>query len=444
MYNVKDYGAVGDGINIDSIGIQKAIDACAENGGGTVFIPAGTYVCGTMHLRSHVHILFEKAALVLGSRNLKDFDPLEENPSNNLYQDLSHSYFHHSLFHADNVQDIALTGFGRIDMQSEWEVVEDWCRACKIIAFKECTDVVIRDLNMRNATDLAVYLAGCEYVTISGLSMAVHVDGISPDCCKNVTISDCIVDSGDDAIVPKCSFTLGRFKSMENLTISNCVVRSSASAIKFGTESNSSFRNITVTGCTIYDTGLKGIALQACDGAVIEGISISNISMRNVGNPLLIIVVNRARGPKPESLKIGEIKNVNISNVTITGPYPESYQATMAQNAYDYMKENLTICPNYYPFIITGQPDSIIKNVSLSNVQFVAPGGGTEEDRDLEVKLIRNDYPIADLMADKFPVYGLYAKHVDNLKLYNVEFMTEKEDKRDDIHLEDVSRYKNL
>ena len=143
-------------------------------------------------------------------------------------------------------------------------------------------------------------------------------------------------------------------------------------------------------------------------------------------------------------MKIGEIKNVNISNVTITGPYPESYQATMAQNAYDYMKENLTICPNYYPFIITGQPDSIIKNVSLSNVQFVAPGGGTEEDRDLEVKLIRNDYPIADLMADKFPVYGLYAKHVDNLKLYNVEFMTEKEDKRDDIHLEDVSRYKNL
>lgn len=442
MYNVKDYGAKGDGINIDSTGIQRAIDACAENGGGTVFIPAGTYVCGTMHLKSHVHILFEKAALILGSKNIKDFDPLEENPSNNLYQDLSHSYFHHSLFHADNVHDIAMTGFGRIDMQSEWEVVEDWCRACKIIAFKECTDVVIRDLNMKNATDLAVYLAGCEYVTISGLSMAVHVDGISPDCCKNVTISDCFVDSGDDAIVPKCSYTLGRFKDMENLTISNCVVRSTASAIKFGTESNSAFRNITVTGCTIYDTRLKGIALQACDGAVIEGISISNITMRNVGNPLLMMVLNRARGP--EGTKVGEIKNVSISNVIITGPYPESYEATMAQNAKDYYENNLTIRQDYYPFIMTGQPDSIIKNISLSNIQFVAPGGGTEEDRDLEVREERTGYPIAMLLADKFPVYGLYARHVDNLKLYNVEFMTEEEDKRDAICLVNVKNYKNI
>ena len=442
MYNVKDYGAVGDGINLDSIGIQKAIDACADNGGGTVFIPAGTYVCGTIHLKSHVHILFEKAAVILGSKNISDFDPLEENPSNNLYQDLSHSYFHHSLFHADNVHDIALTGFGRIDMQSEWEVVEDWCRACKIIAFKECTDVVIRDLNMKNATDLAVYLAGCEYVTISGLSMAVHVDGISPDSCKNVTISDCFVDAGDDAIVPKCSYTLGRFKSMENLTISNCVVRSTASAIKFGTESNSSFRNITVTGCTIYDTRLKGIAIQACDGAVIEGISISNISMRNVGNPLLIMVLHRARGPEP--VKVGEIKNVSISNVTITGPYPETYQATMAQNAKDYYDKKLTIQPDYFPFIITGQPDSIIKNISMSNIQFVAPGGGTEEDRKLEVKEVRAGYPIATLLAKKFPVYGLFARHVENLKLYNVDFMTEKEDMRDAVRLANVKKYKNV
>jgi len=442
MYNIKDYGAKGDGLQVDSAAIQKAIDVCSGNGGGTVFIPAGTYVCGTIHLKSHVHILFEKGALILGSKNLSDFDPLEENPSNNLYQDLSHSYFHHSLFHADNVEDIAMTGFGRIDMQSEWEIVEDWCRACKIIAFKECKDVVIRDLNMKNATDLAVYLAGCEYVTISGLSMAVHVDGISPDSCKNVTISDCFVDSGDDAIVPKCSYTLGRMKAMENLTISNCVVRSSASAIKFGTESNSAFRNITVTGCTIYDTGLKGIAMQACDGAVIEGISISNISMRNVGNPLLMMVLHRARGPEP--VPVGEIKNVSISNVTITGPYPESYEATMAQNAFDYYDKNLTIKPDYFPLLIIGQPDSMIKNVSLSDIQFAAPGGGTEEDRNLEVKEVRSGYPIATLLADKFPAYGLYARHVDNLKLYNVDFMTEKEDKRDDFCLVNVSRYKNI
>lgn len=441
MYNVKDFGAVGNGEHLDTIGIQKAIDTCAANGGGTVFIPAGRYVCGTIHIKSHVHIFFEKAAIIMGSKNVSNFDSLEENPSNNLYQDISHSYFHHSLFHADNVNDISLSGFGKIDMQSEWEIVEDWCRACKIIAFKECSQVVIRDLVMVNATDLAVYLAGCEYVTISGLHIATHVDGISPDSCRNVTISDCIVDAGDDAIVPKCSYTLGRLKSMENLTISNCVVRSSASAIKLGTESNSAFRNITITGCAIYDTGLKGLALQACDGAVIEGVAISNITMQNVGNPLLMMVLDRARGPKGQ--KIGEIRNVSISNVVITGPYPETYQATMAQNAEDHFKDNLTVRPDYLPFIIAGQPDSIIKNVFLSNIQYVAPGGGAAEDRDIKLNVVRDGYPIGTRFGKKFPVYGLFARNVDNLKLYNVDFMTEKKDERDAVLLENVESYRN-
>lgn len=442
MYNVKDFGAMGNGVNLDSPAIQKAIDTCSENGGGTVFLPVGKYVCGTIHMKSHVHLLFEKCAVILGSKNIADFDPLEENPSNSEYQDLSHSYFHHSLFHADNVEDIAITGFGKIDMQSEWEVTDTWCRACKIIAFKECREVIIRDLVMLNATDLAVYLAGCEYVTISGLNIAAHVDGISPDCCRNVTISDCIVDTGDDAIVPKCSYTLGYLKAMENLTISNCVCRSSASAIKFGTESNSAFRNITVTGCTIYNTGLKGLAIQACDGAVIEGLTISNISMQNVGNPILMMILDRARGPKP--CPVGIIRNVNISNVVITGPYPDEYQVTMAQNARDYFDNNVTAKQKPIPFLIAGQPDSPIQNLTLSNITFVAPGGGTEEDREIKLPEVRDGYPISDMFGPKFPAYGMWARHVDNIKLYNVEFMTEKPDARDAVVLENVTRFKNI
>lgn len=442
MYNVKDFGALRNGVALDSPAIQAAIDACSENGGGTVLIPAGTYLCGTIHIKSHVHILFEKGAVILGSKTLSDFDPLEENPANCEYQDKSHSYFHHSLFHADNAEDIALTGFGRIDMQSQWEVVPGWCRACKIIAFKECREVIIRDLVMLNATDLAVYLAGCEYVTISGLNIAAHVDGISPDSCKNVTISDCIVDAGDDAIVPKCSYTLGYMKPLENLTISNCVCRSSASAIKFGTESNSCFRNITVTGCTIYDTRLKGLAIQSCDGATIDGLSISNITMRNVGNPLLMMVLDRGNGPAP--CPVGSIRNVSISNVIITGPYPEEFRVTMAQNADDFFAGNVTARPDHVPFLIVGQPDSPIQNLSLSNIQFTAPGGGTEEDRHIVIPEVRTGYPISRELSDRFPAYGMYARHVNNLKLYNVEFMTEKEDARDAIVMENVNGYKNV
>ncbi len=452
MFNVRDFGAIGDGKTLDSKAIQKAIDACSKVGGGTVYIPEGRYLCGTMHIKTNIHVWLDKGALLLGSKDREDFDPYEEDPSNNEYQDRSHSYFHHSLFHADNANDIALTGYGKIDMQSAWEDLDfsefsggkgqRWCRGCKAIAFKECTNVVIKDLVIRNVTDLAVYVAGCENVTISGLNIASHVDGISPDSCKNVVISDCIVDTGDDAIVPKCSYTLGRLKSMENLTVANCILRSSAAAIKWGTESNSAYINTTITGCTIYDTDREGIALMSADGARIEGLSISNITMRNVAHPILLMISERLRGP--EGTTVGEIKNVAISNVTITGPYPETFEATMAQNSKDYYENNLTKRPIPLPFILAGLPESPIKNVNLSNIQFVAPGGGTAEDRNAKMNEVRKQYPQAFAYGKKAPVYGLFARDVDNLKLYNVDFSTEKEDARDDILLENVTRYKNV
>ena len=442
MYCVREYGAAGDGKQLDSVYIQKAIDDCAAEGGGTVLVSPGTYLCGTMHMKSHVHVLIEKGALILGSENMADFDPYEENPSNCTYQDRSHSYFHHSLFHADGVSDIALTGFGTIDMQSVWEVTDTetdrWCRACKIVAFKNCTNVKIRDLTMKNATDLAVYVAGCENVIIAGLDLTVHIDGISPDSCKNVVISDCIVDAGDDGIVAKCSYTLGHLKNMENLVISNCIIKSRCNGIKFGTESNSAFLNTTITGCAVYDTQLSGIALESVDGARLEGFSISNISMRNVGNPLLMMVLNRARGP--EGTQIGEIKNVSISNMTITGPYAP--WDGIYQNYWSYIKGNPTIKPRTYPFILIGQEDSIIRNVSLSNIQFAAEGGGTEEDRKLVIPDLRNGYPECRALGEKTPVYGMVARYVDNLKLYNVEFTTEKEDARDPVYLDKVTKYK--
>ena len=160
MYNVKDYGAKGDGITIDTKAVQAAVDACYDAGGGQVYFPEGIFVLGTVHFRSNVEIHISKGATVLGSKNADDFAPYEEDASNTVYQDRSHSYFHHSLFHADSVSDIALTGLGKIDMQSMWERIPGWDRACKIVAFKNCTNVVIRDLTMRNATDLAVYFAG--------------------------------------------------------------------------------------------------------------------------------------------------------------------------------------------------------------------------------------------------------------------------------------------
>ena len=451
MFNIKDFGAVGNGIALDSPAIQSAIDAAYGAGGGTVYIPEGKYLCGTMHIRTNVHVWLDKGATILGSKDPDDFDPYETNPANAEFQDRSHSYFHHSLFHADNANDIALTGYGKIDMQSAWEDLEftefgdgedagvRWCRGAKAVAFKECTNVVIRDLVIRHVTDLAVYVAGCENVTISGLNIFTHVDGISPDSCKNVTISDCIVDSGDDAIVPKCSYTLGRFKAMENLTISNCTCRSSASAIKFGTESNSAYINITVTGCTIYDTGMEGLFLMSSDGARVEGVSISNISMKNVAVPIALLVTDRKRGPA--GTPVGTMRNISISNVVITGPYWDAVRETMAQNSADYYNNDLIKPFLPMPIFIAGLEDGRIKNVNLSDIIFDAPGGGVEADRDITLAEVREEYPMVASYGEVAPCYGMFARCVDNLRLYNVQFSTVKPDARDAVILDRVNGY---
>ena len=119
MYNAKDFGALGDGSTLDSQAIQKAIDTCFAAGGGTVYIPEGQYLCGTMHLKTNVHVCLDKGALILGSQNREDFDPYEENPTNSEFQDRSHSYFYHSLFHADGADDIALTGYAALSVDKQ-------------------------------------------------------------------------------------------------------------------------------------------------------------------------------------------------------------------------------------------------------------------------------------------------------------------------------------
>ena len=469
MYNIIDYGAVPDGKTVSTNAIQMAVDSCAEAGGGSVYIPAyGAFVSGTVHLRDNVHVLFENGAMILGSADINDFEPIEELACLE-YQDRSHSYFHQSLFYAENCDNISFSGNGIIDMQSIWQVDEGWRKARKLvapkcanldydfddilntyqvvwyrgakpIALKECNNVVISDLMIRNATDLAVYFAGCENVRVTGLNIESHIDGISPDNCKNVVISDCILNVGDDGIVPKSSYSINRFKYCENITITNCVISSRCNAIKFGTESITGFVNVTISNCTIYNTRFSGIALEAVDGAVFDGICISNISMKNVGNPIFVVILNR--GQCPENTPIGRIKNICISNITVIGPY-EEWKAVA--HCYQVFQTNSLIAkPCCVPVIIAGQPDSMIENITFSNIQITMPGGGTKDERDIVLNNIRDGYPECLRFGEKFPIYGLFARNINNLKLFNVDFYTYLEDERDDILLDNVVNFKNI
>ncbi len=439
MYNILNFGAVSDGKTNSAVFVQKAIDECAKNGGGVIYVPYGRYVMSSVHLHSNTHFVFETGTIILGSLNPDDFDEREK-IDYPLYQDCSHSYFRRALFWAEDCENISFSGNATIDMREVWENTPvsneiPWVsfRANKIISLKNCKNVLVSDLKMYNATDLAVYMAGCEDVRVTGLTMKVNIDGISPDCCKNVIISDCNVVAGDDGIVLKTSYALNQKRACENIAISNCIVSSRMCAIKLGTETNGDFRNISIKGCSIYDTCLTGVALEIADGGIMDGISVSGITMQNVGTPFIIMLTNRANGPKGTT--VGKIRNVTIDNLIAIGCYgpiePIQYTNIVEDN-------ELLNSPEIVTSSVVGQGDSFLENITLSNINITVPGGGKEEDRDIVVPEISDKTPGASAFGTVLPAYGIYFRYVKNLTLNNVKVHTLCEDKRECMIFDNV------
>jgi len=443
MFNILDYGAVGDGRTLCRDAFQGAIDACAKVGGGTVYVPSGTYLMGTVFLKDNIHIVLDAGALILGSRDLKnDFAPDEAIPYA-VYQDASHTFFHHSLFVAEGLKHISVTGAGRIDMQSKYES-DDFTpvrgigvcargsfRGAKAIAFKECTDVVLKDFSLYNATDLAIYLAGCDDIRINGLLIDTHIDGINIDCCKNTVISDCIIRSGDDGIVPKSSLVLGRKRFTENLAITNCIVSSECNAIKLGTESNGGFKNVTVSNCVIYDTRSVGLSVEAVDGGEIDGVTFTNITLKNVGCPFFVIIGDRARGP--EGTGIGSIKNVKFSHIIHTGPYEE-----LPRKRGPYFRHVEKLPFNHYAGMVVGLPDHPVENVRLEDIHLEMMGG--EQTVPNEVPENPKGYPDANVFGT-LNSYGYFIRHGKNIKAVDISAETYEPDARHEITVDDVENF---
>lgn len=445
MFNIVDYGAVSGGKVLCREAFQKAIDACYNAGGGRVYVPSGTYLMGTVFLKDNVHIYLEAGSLILGSTDLKnDFAPDEAIPYP-VYQDASHTFFHHSLFVAENLKNISITGSGKIDMQSKYES-DDFTpvrgigvcpkgsfRGAKAIAFKECEDVLLKDFSLYNATDLAIYLAGCNTIRVSGLVIDTHIDGINIDCCKDTVISDCIIRSGDDGIVPKSSYVLGRKQFTENLVVTNCIVSSECNAIKLGTESNGGFKNVTVSNCVIYDTRSVGISVEAVDGGEIDGVTFTNITSKNVGCPFFVIVGDRARGP--EGTGIGSIKNVSISHLIHTGPYSE-----LPRKRGPYFRHLETLPFNHQAGMVVGLEGHLVENVTLEDIHLEMQGGEGKEAAEHIVPENPKGYPDANIFGT-LNSYGFFIRHAKNVKATNITASVINPDERKEIHVDDVENF---
>jgi len=454
VYNVRKFGATGDGKTLDNGAINKAIDAAAEAGGGTVLVPAGTYLCGSIHLKSNIHLVIDTGASILGApQSMMAYDA-EENFQGPAFQDGGHTYFHNSLIWGENITNVFITGHGMISGGglSTGDGIEDrmdgfnnfgktntaitgpgttpWPQHLgnKSIALKLCRNVLIRDITIFHGGHFCILVTGCDDMTIDNVTIDTERDGMDIDCCKNTMVSNCRVNSpGDDGICPKSTYALGKPVIEDNLTIMNCQVSgfqvgtlldgtmiprpNGNGRIKFGTESSGGFRNVTIANCTFRSC--RGLALEEVDGGIMENVSINNITMMDVPHYGIYITTGR-RDRTPDLTTNSVMKNIFISNVII---------------------DNVGLAGNQGAVQITGMPGAPIENLRLDNIRVNSVGGGTTEQADSTTKELNRGYPEP---GQTLPAYGVYARHVKGLELDNISTTFEKTDMRPAMVCSDV------
>jgi len=441
VFNVRDFGAKGDGTTVDSPAINAAVEAAAAVGGGTVRLPAGTYLSATIRLKSHVGLYLEHGAVILAASDKEaayDLPEPNEWGQKYQYQDFGHSHFKNSLIAGIDVEDVSIEGPGKIDGKGLTRSSPSQGLAPgvgnKAIGLKSCRRVTIRDIAIFHGGHVAIMAAAVDDLTIDNVKVDTFRDGIGIDSCRNVRISNSHVNSPwDDAIVIKSTYVLGKPRAVENLLITNCTVTGydegsyldgtyerlvrakhrniPTGRIKLGTESNGGFKNITISNC-VFEWS-RGLALEAVDGGSIEDVAISNITMRDIVNaPIFVRLGRRLRGPA--DTPVGKVRRVHIHNVVASN-------VNAAQGV-----------------LISGIPDHPIEDLRLTDIRIHYQGGGTAEDAAREVPEMEKAYPEPREFG-RLPAYGLYARHVRGFDVRGVEVSHDGADARPAFVLDQVT-----
>jgi polygalacturonase len=451
--DVRTFGARGDGNRIDTAAINAAIAAASRAGGGTVYFPAGTYASYTIRLQSNVTLYLEQGATILAASTPQNgtttggYDAADPVQPWDAFQDYGHTHWANSLIHGDGIHDVAILGPGMLfgrglssgrsgrsarANDNELPVSGQPGVGDKTIALRNCHNVLLRDFKVKQGGWFALLATGVDNLTIDNLIVDTNRDGFDIDCCRNVRVSNCTVNSPwDDGICPKSSFALGYARSTENVTITNCHVtgvyqigsvidgtwkrlptmpdRGGTGRIKCGTESNGGFKNITISNCVFEEC--QGIALETVDGAVLEDITMTNITMRRLSSgPLFLRLGRRMRGPA--NTPVGTLRRVLISNISsFDGPL--------------------------LPSIIAGVAGHPVEDVKISDLFVQQTGGAGADLLQRDVPLLEDKYPEPGMFGP-LPATGFFIRQARNIEMSNVEVTVAKPDPRPAFWLQDV------
>jgi polygalacturonase len=461
FFDVRSFGAAGTGKQLDTAAINAAIDAAAAAGGGTVVFPAGTYLCFSIRLKSHVHLFLAQGAVIQAAASPLPgqstgelggvYDAAEPKTTYDAYQDYGHNHWHNSLIWGEDLHNVGISGPGLIwgkglsfggwvknEKRGDYPLYDTAQSGVgnKAIALKNCRNVLFRDFSILKGGWFGLLLTGVDNLTIDNLTIDTDRDGMDIDCCKNVHISNCTVNSPwDDGICPKSSYALGYARATENVTITGCTVSGCyelgtlldgsrtvftpeqnsfhTGRIKCGTESNGGFKNIAINNC-VFD-GCSSLTLESEDGALCEDIVISNITMRNlVYGPLFFRLGARLRGPR-ETTRIGALRRILVSNI-------------VSNNS-----DSAIGC------ILSGIPDYPIEDVKISNLYMQHKGGGSAEQAKAVPPEQIDKYPDPGMFGP-MPAHGFFLRHIRNLEMSHVEVAPMTPDARPAFVLTDVNR----
>jgi hypothetical protein len=405
-YSVKDFGAAGDGKTLDTQAINRTVEAATAAGGGTVLFPPGVYLTGTVHLKSNITLCIGPGARILGSKNLGDYEDVLDPQRKNADQ------WHSALLEGHDLRNIAITGRGTIDGNKVFNPQgAENMRGPHAIFLNKCEGVLLQDIFIQDASNFAQLMDGCSSAFVRGVTVTGGWDGLHLLNCKDIIVTDCRFQTGDDCIAGG---------GWERVVVANCTLNTSCNAIRIMspmTEAidkslgdrgvkNVTFTNLVITGPGIYEhrtTSRHDLRVAfLIFSTVVDNLVISNISVSKARCPLWMCV----RNPPTQ------IRNISVNNLTATAVGMPDYEASL----------------------IRGLQDNPIESVSLSNITIVSEGGGAKD-------LI--DKPLPDSVRDPYipmSCYGLLCRHVKNLDLHNVRFSYSEIDARPALICESVEQ----
>jgi len=440
-YDIRDYGAIGNGIANDTKAIQMAINECNKNRGGTVYISGGTFIAGSLYMKSNVYLNISPSAVLLASGNINDY---EEDTHYNRYRN-EHD-MDRCWIYAEDITNFGITGNGEINGNAEAFPNDGSIYRPMMMRFLRCSHIHLESIKLYNSAAWTTAFLDSEFIWVTGVDIRnekkYNGDGLDFDGCRHVYISDCYIKGTDDNL---CLQAGNKEYPMQDVHISNCEFTSICAAVRIGLKSVGDITDIVIQNCTMKNVWREGIKIECTEGGNISDITINNVIMKNVTRPIFVILNNRFEpdglGSSIELVKmpeIGKLQRIYISNIIAVDDEEMKHIHVRFNN--DVMGR-----PEFNGIRFDAEENHLIEDVVISNLSYTFVGGVKAIDIPTEYPKVLDRIKSSEGVTSEnyYPDWSratyLDMRNIKNLSLNGVYLKSIYKDERKPVILENCS-----